>query len=183
MRVIAGSARRLNLKTVPSMDTRPTSDRIKETLFNMINPYLEDINFLDLFAGSGQIGIEALSRGAKQAVFVENDKDALSCIEHNLKITQLEDKSKVMSSDVITALRRLEGKSVFDYVFMDPPYHQMIEKEVLKYLKTSSLITNTSVIIVEASLDTQFDYLEELGFSVIKRKEYKTNMHIFLEMQ
>jgi 16S rRNA (guanine966-N2)-methyltransferase len=183
MRVIAGSARRLNLKTVPGLETRPTSDRIKETLFNMITPYIEGINFLDLFAGSGQMGIEALSRGAKSAIFVENNKDAISCIEHNLNVTKLEDKSDIIANDAITALKRLEGKYSFDYIFMDPPYNQLLEKQALQYLKNSSLIHDTSVIIVEASLETPFDYLEELGFRIIKRKEYKTNMHIFLEMQ
>lgn len=183
MRVIAGSARRLNLKTVSGLETRPTSDRIKETLFNMITPYIEGINFLDLFAGSGQMGIEALSRGAKLAIFVENNKEAISCIEHNLRVSKLEDKSNIIANDAITALKRLEGKYCFDYIFMDPPYNQLLEKQVLEYLKNSSLIQDTSVIIVEASLDTQFDYIEELGFRIIKRKEYKTNMHIFLEMQ
>lgn len=180
MRVIAGSARRLNLKTIPGTDTRPTTDRIKETLFNMITPYVADINFLDLFAGSGQIGIEALSRGAKSAVFVENNKMAVSCIEQNLKLTKFEQNSQIIASDVFTALKRLEGNITFDYIFMDPPYNKDLEKQVLEYLRNSSLINEDSVIIVEASLDTSFDYLEEFGFQITKRKEYKTNMHIFL---
>lgn len=181
MRVIAGSARRLSLKTVPGMETRPTSDRIKETLFNMIQPYLTDIKFLDLFAGSGQIGIEALSRGAREAVFVDNSKSAFSCIEDNLKVTKLEDFAKVYNQDVLIALKRLEGNYVFDYIFMDPPYNHLLERQVLEYLKTSPLVHENSVIIIEASLETKFDYLENLGFNIIKRKEYKTNMHVFVE--
>lgn len=183
MRVIAGSARRLNLKTIPSTDTRPTTDRIKETLFNMINPYLIDASFLDLFAGSGQMGIEALSRGAKTAVFVENNKSAVSCIEHNLSVTKLKENSKIIASDVFTALKSLEGNNTFDYIFMDPPYNQQLEKQVLEYLKNSSLITKSSVIIVESSFDTEFGYVKELGFEIIKRKEYKTNMHIFIGLE
>lgn len=183
MRVIAGSARRLNLKTIPSIDTRPTTDRIKETLFNMINPYLVDATFLDLFAGSGQMGIEALSRGAKTAVFVENNKLAVSCMEHNLSVTKLKENAKIIASDVFLALKSLEGSITFDYIFMDPPYNQQLEKQVLEYLKNSSLITTSSVIIVEASFDTEFDYVNELGFEMIKRKEYKTNMHIFLGLE
>ena len=89
MRVIAGSAKRLQLKTVEGMETRPTTDRIKETLFNMISAYIADSNFLDLFSGSGAIGIEALSRGATCAVFVEQSKKAMECIEENLKYTKL----------------------------------------------------------------------------------------------
>ena len=89
MRVIAGSAKRLQLKTLDGLDTRPTTDRIKETLFNMISPYLYDCRFLDLFAGSGGIGIEALSRGAGEAVFVEQNPKAMACIKENLKKTKL----------------------------------------------------------------------------------------------
>ncbi len=183
MRVIAGTARRLNLKTIEGLDTRPTTDRIKETLFNMINPYLADVNFLDLFAGSGQMGIEALSRGAKEAVFVENNKSAAACIEENLRITKLEDNAKVLCQDVFSALKRLEGNYVFDYVFMDPPYNKLLEKQILEYLKTSSLIHSESIIIVEASLETEFDYLEDFGFKIIKKKDYKTNTHMFVALQ
>ena len=96
MRVIAGSARRLNLKTIEGLDTRPTTDRIKETLFNMINPRLPGSSFLDLFSGSGGIGIEALSRGAAQAVFVEQNPKAVECIRENLSTTRLEERAVVM---------------------------------------------------------------------------------------
>ena len=135
MRVIAGTAKRLQLKTLDGMETRPTTDRIKETLFNMIAPSVFGSVFLDLFAGSGGIGIEALSRGEK----------------------------------------------VFDFVFMDPPYDQDLERQVLTYLSGSELIYEDTVIIVEASKHTDFSYLEDLGFTLIKEKEYKTNKHVFIE--
>ncbi len=122
MRVIAGKARRLVLKTIEGQDTRPTTDRIKETLFNMIHGDMPDCCFLDLFSGSGAIGIEALSRGAKLAVMVEQSQGAAECIRENLKTTRLEDGAVVMNCDVMTGLRRLEGKGyVFDFVFMDLP--------------------------------------------------------------
>ena len=175
MRVIAGSARSLKLKTLEGIDTRPTTDRIKETLFNMIAPYLYDCEFLDLFAGSGGIGIEALSRGAKEAVFVEKNLKAM------LKFTRLEKKGITLTKDVLNALYQLEGDKVFDYIFMDPPYDQELEKQVLKYLAGSSLVYEDTVIIVEASLNTDFSYIGELGFSLIKEKRYKTNKHVFLE--
>ena len=111
MRVIAGSARRLLLKTLDGLDTRPTTDRIKETLFNMLQPELADCMFLDLFSGSGAIGIEALSRGAGLAVMIENNPKALECIRENLSRTKLEDRAMVMGCDVITGLKRLEGKN------------------------------------------------------------------------
>lgn len=183
MRVIAGKARRTQLKTLEGMDTRPTTDRIKETLFNMISHGLCDCNFLDLFAGSGGIGIEALSRGAKEAVFVEKNPKAAECIRENLKRTKLEADGSVLVTDVISALRRLEGHKTFEYVFMDPPYNKLLEKEVLEYLAGSDLLSEDALLIVEASLETDFSYLEELGYSVIKRKEYKTNVHMFLERE
>ena len=137
--------------------------------------------FLDLFAGSGGIGIEALSRGAKEAVFVEKNLKAMECIKENLKFTRLEKKGITLTKDVLNALYQLEGDKVFDYIFMDPPYDQELEKQVLKYLAGSSLVYADTVIIVEASLNTDFSYIGELGFSLIKEKRYKTNKHVFLE--
>ncbi len=181
MRVIAGTAKRLQLKTLEGLDTRPTTDRIKETLFNMLTPYIYDSLFLDLFAGSGGIGIEALSRGARGAVFVENNPKAMACVKENLKHTKLEGKSMTLSTDVMTALYKLEGEKEFDYIYMDPPYNREWEKRVLEYLSGSGLLSEDGIIIVEASKETAFDYVEELGFSIIKSKEYKTNKHVFLE--
>lgn len=180
MRVIAGSAKRTQLKTVEGMDTRPTTDRIKETLFNMLAPSLYDSNFLDLFAGSGGIGIEALSRGAVRAVFVEQNKKAMDCIKENLKKTYFEDRSQTMQMDVLSALKRMEGKETFEYIFMDPPYNHEWERLVLEYLAESSLLTDDGVIIVEASKETEVNYIEDLGFELIKIKDYKTNKHIFI---
>lgn len=181
MRVIAGTAKRLQLKTLDGMDTRPTTDRIKETLFNMIAPCLFDSIFLDLFAGSGGIGIEALSRGAKEAVFVEKNKEAMACIKENLKFTKLEHKAVTMTRDVMTALYQLEGEKAFDFIFMDPPYDMELEKSVLEYLAGSQLVYEDTMIIVEASKETEFSYLEDLGFLLVKEKTYKTNKHVFIE--
>ena len=111
MRVISGKARSLRLKTVEGMDTRPTQDRIKETLFNMIQHEIAGAEFLDLFAGSGAIGIEALSRGCKHAVFVEKNKKAAACIRYNLIHTKLINDAQVLETDVISALRKLGAES------------------------------------------------------------------------
>lgn len=181
MRIIAGSARSLPLKTIEGLDTRPTTDRIKETLFNMLNPLIPGCVFLDLFAGSGQIGLEAVSRGAQKAVFVENSKKAVSCIQENIDFTRFTEESIVMNLDAVSAIRRMEGKYVFDIVFMDPPYKKGKEEEVLKALATSSVINEDTTIIVEASLDTDFSYLTELGYHITKEKRYKTNMHVFIK--
>lgn len=180
MRVIAGSARRLLLKTPLGDNTRPTTDRIKETLFNMLQNDVPGSYFLDLFAGSGQIGLEAVSRGARYAVFVENNKKACACIEDNIHFTKFDRETKLLQSDVISAIRSMEGKYKFDVIFMDPPYKHEYEKEVLECLKDSSILKEDTLIVVEASLDTSFDYLSELGFTLKKLKTYKTNVHAFI---
>jgi 16S rRNA (guanine966-N2)-methyltransferase len=181
MRIIAGSAKSLPLKTPKGKNTRPTSDQIKETLFNMIQDELVGANFLDLFAGSGGIGLEALSRGAKKAVFVEQNRQAFACIMANIAFTKMQDKSMAFCKDVFYALKKLENKEVFDLVFMDPPYDLLLEKEVLSYLSASPLIHGETLIIVEASAKTDFSYLEKMGFALLKRKEYKSNVHLFLQ--
>ncbi len=183
MRIIAGSLRSLPLKTPKGLNTRPTTDRIKETLFNMIHSDLPGTCFLDLFSGSGAIGLEAVSRGAKMSIMVEKDREAISCIEDNIRFTKTEDKCKLIKTDVISALRRLEGSYVFDYVFMDPPYGKLLEKDVISYLSKSSLINSDSTIIVEADLDTDFEYLKDLGFYELRYKKYKTNAHIFIKRE
>lgn len=181
MRVIAGTAKSLPLKTVTGKDTRPTTDRIKETLFNMLQEKVKDAYFLDLFSGSGGIGIEALSRGAGYALFVEKDKKALSCIRENLQFTKLDKKARIIGSDCMYALRSLEKeKEKFQIIFLDPPYHQELEKRVLEYLSQSSLIDKETIIIIEASLKTDFSYVEKLGMEIVKQKQYKTNQHIFI---
>ena len=182
MRVIAGTAKRLQLKTLDGLDTRPTTDRIKETLFNMLTPYISGSTFLDLFSGSGGIGIEALSRGAKEAVFVEKNPKAMACVKDNLQYTKLANKATTLTTDVLTALHKLNGEKQFDYIFMDPPYNQDLERKVLEYLSDSELMSDDCVIIVEASKETDFSYIDSLGFSQIKEKVYKTNKHVFLEM-
>lgn len=181
MRVISGSAKRIRLRTPKGMTTRPTADRIKETLFNMLSERFSEGSFLDLFAGSGGIGIEALSRGAKTAVFVEQNKEALFCIRENLKSTGLEKKALILPLPAAEALKRLEGKGRFDCVFMDPPYDCGLEKSVLMRLSRSSLVDGESLIVAEASLDTPFSYLEEAGFRLVKEKRYKTSKHIFMK--
>lgn len=180
MRVIAGKARHLPLKTVPGMDTRPTTDRIKETLFNILQRQVPDSVFLDLFSGSGGIGIEALSRGAKAAVFVEKESRACACIRENLAFTKLADQATLLRMDVLQGLRSLEGKQVFDIIFMDPPYQNGLERMVLEYLRSSSVCMDQTLIVTEADLNTDFSYVEELGYHLLRSKEYKTNKHVFL---
>lgn len=181
MRVIAGTAKRVQLDTVEGLETRPTTDRIKETLFNMIQPHMADTTFLDLFAGSGAIGIEALSRGAKRAVFAEMNIKAVACIKKNLLRTKLDTRAEVLRVDAASAVNRLSGKERFDYIFMDPPYNMDLERSVLEAISVGDVLSDDGLIIIEAAMDTDFSYIEGLGFGIIKEKEYRTNKHVFIE--
>ena len=171
MRIIAGTAKSLPLRSIEGRDTRPTTDRIKETLFNILQTGIEGCSFLDLFAGSGQIGLEALSRGASHAVFVESSKKACACIEENIRFTRFDARAKLLSMEASGALRTLEGNDSFDYIFME---------EVLIYLAGSGLLKEDGVIIIEAAADTDFSYVSGMGLKVIREKKYKTNKHIFV---
>ncbi|MBQ0000546.1 MAG: 16S rRNA (guanine(966)-N(2))-methyltransferase RsmD [Clostridiales bacterium] len=181
MRVIAGKARRLPLKTLPGVETRPTTDRIKETLFNILQPEIPGCRFLDLFSGSGAIAIEAISRGAESAVLVEKNPKACACIRDNLAFTKLVSQGRVLNMDVLQALRSMENRETFDMVFMDPPYNMELERQVLEYLAESHVIDDQTLLVVEADLNTDFSYVDALGYDLLRSKEYKTNKHVFLQ--
>ena len=180
MRVIAGVARSLKLETVEGTGTRPTQDRIKETLFNMIQHQIQGSIVIDLYSGSGSIGIEALSRGATKAYFVENNTNACEFIRKNLKTTKLEDNAIVRKQDAILALKSIE-EDVVDFIFMDPPYGLEYEKNAMIALKDVKYVDEYTTIIIEADLETSFEFIEELGFEITKEKKYKTNKHIFIQ--
>lgn len=188
MRVIAGKARSLPLKTPPSMDTRPTTDRIKETLFNMLQQQIPGCLFIDLFSGSGGIGIEALSRGAEFCYFVENNRQAVACISENLAFTKFSKQAEVLRTDVLSSLPQLQ--SFFrhhdhgaDIIFMDPPYHLGIEETLFHQLATIPFVTEDTLLILEADSNQTFDFLAEDGFYIVKEKKYKTNKHIFIKKE
>ena len=180
MRVIAGTARRLPLVTPEGTDCRPTQDRIKETLFNIIQMDVPGAVFADLCAGSGGIGIEALSRGAVRAYFAENNPSAVKCIQENIHKTRFEDKAVLLKQDVLAAMRSIHEKKV-DIVFLDPPYASPVQRRALEELSAMPWVTEETLIIVEASLETDFGYVEELGLSVVREKCYKTQKHVFIQ--
>ena len=181
MRVIAGIARSVPLITPKGLETRPTSDQIKETLFNMLQGYTEGANFLDLYAGSGQIGIEALSRGAEFVAFVEKSDEAVKCIKANVDKTKFADKSMILKLEVLSGIRTLElEKKRFDIVFLDPPYNQGLEQGILTALVGSAILNDEVIIIVEASKNTDFSFVDYLGLKIVKDKIYKNNRHLFL---
>ena len=179
MRVIAGTARSLLLRTPEGENTRPTTDRIKETLFNVLQTDVPNAVFADLFAGSGAIGIEALSRGAKKAYFFETDKKAVSCIESNLKHTHLIDRSVVLKQDAVSALSYGIRETV-DVVFADPPYGQGFDEQLLRTAAAAKVVTEDTLIVIEEKKERDFSFADALGFEIVKEKIYKSNKHVFL---
>lgn len=182
LRVISGSARNLLLKTPDGLDTRPTTDRIKETLFNMLQMDIPGSIVIDFFAGSGSIGIEALSRGAKKAYFADNSREANKCILENIKHTHFEDKATVFMQDAIRASMQINEAHV-DIIFMDPPYEKGLEADLLSVLRNASYVDEQTLFVIEADIKTSFDYADAYGYEIVKEKKYKTNKHVFLQLK
>ena len=181
MRVIAGECRSMPLKTPAGDDiTRPTQDIIKETLFNIIQGDVPGAVMIDLFAGSGQIGIEALSRGATKVYFIDNGREPIKCITDNVNFTKMQDKAVILKQDAVAGLQSVFEKHV-DIVFMDAPYLKGYEKNVLKQLSVMRYVDSDTIVIIEADKKDDFSYTEEVGFEIVRRKEYKGNMHLFLK--
>lgn len=165
MRVITGSARGRRLKTPETYDIRPTTDNVKEAVFNIIQFDIEGRRVLDLFAGTGQLGIEALSRGAAEAVFVDRDRESVKIVKENLKACSLQ--AAVRQEDALTALRREEK---FDLIFVDPPYDAGLYGPVLETIKSVDKLTDGGIIICEAR---STEPLPDLAAPYGKRKEYR----------
>ncbi len=152
MRIVAGTLRSRQLKSLKGLALRPTSDRLRETLFNILGTRVEGSRFLDLFAGSGAIGIEALSRGAVSAVFVENHSAAVRLIRANLASLRIESGARVMAAEVAAAIRTLEKlpDTAFDFIFLDPPYAEEKQYEgTLRALEKSLLAGESTIVIAE----------------------------------
>lgn len=178
MRVIAGERKRYKLNTPRGMKIRPTSDMIKETLFNMIDPLLFGVVFADVFAGTGQIGIEALSRGAEGAVFIDRDREAVSLIKSNLEHVGYSDLARVIQGNLPGAIAKLSNYNP-DIIFMDPPFDSDLYEGVFCELSKIPL-KEDCLIICESNIKKDFSFLNGLGFEIEKTKEYKTSKHIFV---
>lgn len=175
MRVISGTARGTKLLCQEGLSTRPTTDRIKETIFNIISNDLYDCYFLDLFSGSGAIGIEALSRASSNAFFVEYSKEACDIINANLIKTKLNNKATVINKDVLSALNNIHNK--FNIVFLDPPYNENLVQPVLLSLVSNDLLKEDAIVVVEQSSDSPT--LEVNGLEIFKDKKFTTTKVIF----
>jgi len=150
MRIIAGRFRGKKLRGPRGTGLRPTSDRLREALFNILGPHLENLSFLDVFAGSGAVGIEAISRGALQVTFVESDRRACRLIEQNLELCKAQAGSRLLPLDAFRALRQLarEGRT-FDIVFLDPPYDWQPYEDLLALVFGGGLVHANSIVVVE----------------------------------
>jgi len=163
MRVIAGKYKSRRLVAPEGVTTRPTSDRLRETLFNVVAPRVPDSVWLDLFAGSGAVGLEALSRGARSVSFVESSSAAARVIRKNLHTLEIEEGFEVIEREAVTALRMLDSQAdAYDFCFLDPPYRKMGDYEqVLGFLSQSRLLGPASLVIAEH--DKHFDPGDEFG--------------------
>ncbi|MDF2717136.1 MAG: ylbH [Paenibacillus sp.] len=172
VRVISGSAKGRPLKAVPGMGTRPTTDKVKEAIFSMIGPYFAGGSVLDLFAGTGGLGIEALSRGMDKAVFVDADKKSIEVVGANLQAARLQDQAEVYRNDALRALKALgKREAKFDLVFLDPPYKMTAIPELVGTMLEMDMLTNAATIVVEHDSANKFD--DRIGDAVlIKHVEY-----------
>ncbi len=180
VRVVSGSAKGRPLKSVPGSGTRPTTDKVKEAVFSMIGPYFEGGAVLDLFAGTGGLGIEALSRGMESAVFVDMEPKSIDTIRANLKATNLEAKAQVYRNEAGRALSALEKRGrVFDLVFLDPPYRLKHGDELMLSMVEKGMLQEDAIIVLEH--ESNYAYPEDIpGFYRLRQAVYgETTISIY----
>ena len=178
VRVISGSARGLKLNTPGDDRVRPTTDRVKESMFNIVQDWVYDSQVLDLFAGSGALGIEALSRGASQAVFCDKSLDSIKIIKSNIEKARVVDRSQIVSGDFKRCLRDMEAKNQsFDMIFVDPPYYEGLFEEVLDTIRSYKILKKDGIVIVEHDAKRPIGQVE--GLEVYKEKKYGITMLTF----
>ncbi len=153
MRIVAGHYRGLRLRTLKGGNLRPTSDQLRETLFDVLGPHVADSRFIDAYAGSGAVGLEAISRGAREVVFIEHHRPSVKLIRRNLEALKIQSGFRLLTSQVLTGLERLaEEGTCFEYVFLDPPYAEVREyHHTLRQLSRLELLLPTSLVIAEHS--------------------------------
>ncbi|MGE5473120.1 MAG: 16S rRNA (guanine(966)-N(2))-methyltransferase RsmD [Ignavibacteriales bacterium] len=165
LRVISGKSGGLLLKSLKGMQTRPTADRIKESLFSIIGSLLDGSAVLDLFAGSGALGIEALSRGAKTAIFVDASKESINIIKENVRHTGFQETSEIYHNDYERAIKALSQNNIkFDIIFLDPPYGKGMEIKAVESIIQKNLISDKGIIIIETE--------EILADNIFEMKKY-----------
>ncbi len=184
MRVISGKARGKKLVSLEGLNTRPTLDRVKEALFNIIQFQIVDKNILDLFAGSGAIGIEAISRGAKSATFCDNSIDAIKIIKSNIDSTRSTDKSIVIHKDYSLALKYLANNNKqFDIIYLDPPYKTDFANKAIDEIIKLNLLSKNGIIILETDDDKKEKTIEKQGIEIFDRRKYGRAILIFIRKE
>lgn len=168
MRIIAGKLRSRQIKTLIGNSTRPTTDKVKEALFNAIGPYFDGGVMLDMFSGSGSIAFEALSRGMNFAVCIDSDNEAVKIINENIKNLELDKVTKLVKSDYQRALRLINDQYKFDLVYIDPPYHFQDIEKMISLLNKYTLLNVNAIVVVETKKESQ---LNEQYDDIIKYKE------------
>ncbi|WP_428912617.1 16S rRNA (guanine(966)-N(2))-methyltransferase RsmD [Niallia sp. Krafla_26] len=172
MRVVSGNYKGKGLKAVPGNSTRPTTDKVKEAMFNMIGPYFEGGIGLDLFAGSGGLGIEALSRGLDKVIFVDRDAKAIQTIRENVHNCELEDKVEIYRNDAVRAIKAIIKRNLeFSFIFLDPPYKQQKLVNLLEMIHEHQLLQPSGTVVCEHSSDIELPQ-EIRGFIKIKSEKY-----------
>ncbi len=182
MRIISGKARGTKLNTLPGEQTRPTLDRVKESIFNIIQNEIEDTIFVDLFSGSGAIGLEALSRGAKKAILCDKSKQAIEIIKLNVEKTHFKEKAEIINTDFEKCLKSIKDK--IDVVYIDPPYQTDYILKTLEILEKSNIIKEETKIILETDNEERIlKQIEHLKFKIIDKRKYGIANIIFLKIQ
>lgn len=172
MRVISGKAKGQALKAPTGLNTRPTADRVKESIFNIIQTELYNSLIIDLFAGSGSLGIEALSRDADKVYFIDNNKNSVRLIEENLKKTKLINNSQIIQMDVLSGIMKLrEYKVKANIIFLDPPYSKGFIEPTLEAIYSSHILESDGIVIVEHSIK------ENIPNNIDKLKKYRSNKY------
>lgn len=186
MRIIGGNLRGTKLYSLEGDNTRPTLDRVKESLFNMIQFDIQDVTFLDLFAGSGQIGLEALSRGAKRVLFCDNSIEAISIINKNIEKTHMKETTEVYNKSFDDLLKTLNKnqKEKIDIIYIDPPYKTDFAYISTKLILEQKLIDENSIVIVETDREDIIDKIEKLeqqeNIEIYNKRKYGRAYLIFL---
>lgn len=181
MRIISGKARGTKLYTLDGTATRPTLDRVKESLFNIIQNDIEDSTVLDLFSGSGAIGLECLSRGAKRAVLCDSSKDAIKIIKQNVQKTHFEEKVEVYNMEFTKLVERLQNQK-FDIIYIDPPYATDFIKISLEKIIEYELVNENTKIIVETDDETRIlNQIEKMDVEITDKRKYGRATIIFLK--
>lgn len=179
MRVISGSARGLNLLSPDGMSTRPTTDRVKEAMFNIIQTKIPCDKVLDLFSGSGALGIEALSRGCRKCVFVENDLTSFGIINKNIEKARLSDKSELYRQDAFLYLEKCQEK--FNIIFLDPPYNKGFLDKIFLKIKNNNLLSDDGIIVVETEYNGETPECND--FLCINSKKYGKTMVLIYKLR